>query len=493
MGVRRGRPTTINIHIIWYDYTRITDIVILSSVKKHPAHGGNVKKPDPEVAEILKRSPEQLADYFKTVAHPARVKILSTLLEGERGLGELVEGVGLSKNAVVNHLAILTESRLVERVSRGEYRLTVDGRDVITSAAMVYMESAVRERRQREMVNRAYTEGWRRATLSVKTVSKPAAYERSWFSYQGSVTGVLKSRGVDVDLVDVLAVSGYGWVTNAMRRRLCPSAPSAFHWDVWQMIYEATTDLGYVVEPFVIRDGFVLDEDRRPTPESVVNAKKQFDAVRKEVDADRPAVLWGLVIPEYGIVNGIRGEDYLVSTYRSLTGQPDDPVHYTGLTAPGGLIALRFTEPVEKDPAAVAADALRRGYRLATGDVPKVPEYAMGLEAYDVLAANLTAEPHDENSYHGYNYTIACLQESKGAVAGYLRRIDHVLEPDLSGVAEQYDKAYGLTRECHEMFPYAFRGELDRAKCERSAELLAEAKKAETEALGELGRALDRL
>lgn len=54
-----------------------------------------MKKPDPEVAELLKRSPEQLAEYFKTVAHPARVKILTMLLEGEQGLGELVEGVGL--------------------------------------------------------------------------------------------------------------------------------------------------------------------------------------------------------------------------------------------------------------------------------------------------------------------------------------------------------------------------------------------------------------
>ena len=48
-----------------------------------------MKEPDPEVAELLKRSPEQLADYFKTVTHPASVKILSMLLEGGRGLGEL--------------------------------------------------------------------------------------------------------------------------------------------------------------------------------------------------------------------------------------------------------------------------------------------------------------------------------------------------------------------------------------------------------------------
>lgn len=75
----------------------------------------------------------------------------------------------------------------------------------------------------------------------------------------------------------------------------------------------------------------------------------------------------------------------------------------------------------------------------------------------------------------------------------YLRRVDHMLEPDLSGVAEQYDKVYGLTGECHEMFPYAFKGELDKEKCERSAELLVQAKKAEAEALEGLSLALDRL
>ncbi len=43
------------------------------------------------------------------------------------------------------------------------------------------------------------------------------------------------------------------------------------------------------------------------------------------------------------------------------------------------------------------------------------------------------------------------------------------------------------------MFPYAFKGELDEAKCRKSAGLLVEAKKVEAEALERLSEALDRL
>ncbi|MBN2334849.1 winged helix-turn-helix transcriptional regulator [Candidatus Bathyarchaeota archaeon] len=452
-----------------------------------------MKDTDKETKELLKKSPTQIAEYFKAVAHTGRVTLLTALLDGEKALAELVEASGLSRNASVNHLDQLMASRLVERTERGRYVITVDGRDVITSAAMIYRESTVRERRQREARNRAYTEGWRRVREEVKIIDNPAKYEKSWFSYPGAVTGVLKSVGVDVDLTDVIAVSGYGWVTNAMRGSLCPSAPSAFHCDVWMEIYEATTDLGYRVEPFNIMDGFTWEGERKPTPESVVNARRQFDVVKKEIDAGRPAVVWGLVIPEYGIVNGYSGEDYIVSTYRSLIGQPDDPVHYTGLMAPGGLIALKFTEPVEKHPAAVAADTLRRGYRLAMGHVQKVPEYAIGLEGYDVLASNLVDERHDENSYHGFAYTVACLQESKRAASDYLRRVDMLLEPDLSGTAANYSKVHELIKECHEMFPYSFKGELEKPKCVRAAELLREAKETESAALEKLGKALDRL
>ena len=54
----------------------------------------------------------------------------------------------------------------------------------------------------------------------MKVVSNPAEYKPCWFSYQGSVQGVLNSLGVDFSLSDVIAVSGYWWLTNAMKKNL---------------------------------------------------------------------------------------------------------------------------------------------------------------------------------------------------------------------------------------------------------------------------------
>ena len=324
-----------------------------------------------------------------------------------------------------------------------------------------------------------------------KIVSKPAEYKPSWFSYQGAVQGVLNSLGVDVGLADVIAVSGYGWITNAMKKNMCPSAPSAFHGDIWMGNYKATENLGYRID-VVGSGGFDWDDKQNPTPESVVNAKKQFEAVKKEIGSDRPVVMWGVPIPEYGIVNGYRGENYIVSTFRSLLGQSDDPIHYSGLMAPGGLVFLRFAEPKELDPRKAVEDTLRRGYRLGVGYVPQLPEYVMGPGAYDVFAKNLTEEPFDDASYHGTAYTMACLMEAKGAIAEYLRKVDPLLEGDLITVSEKFGELHQVLNKCHETFPMG-PGEMLEEKCVKVAGLLDDAKNLEIGALELLGKIIGAL
>jgi hypothetical protein len=322
-----------------------------------------------------------------------------------------------------------------------------------------------------------------------KIVSKPAEYKPSWFSYQGAVQGVLNSLGVDVGLADVIAVSGYGWITNAMRKNMCPSAPSAFHGDIWMGNYKATENLGYRID-VVWSGGFDWDDNQKPTPESVINAKKQFDTVKKEIESDHPVVMWGIPIPEYGIVNGYRGEEYLVSTFRSILGQPDDPIHYLGLMAPGGLTILRFAEPKELDLKKAVDDTLRRGYRLGAGDVPQIPEYVMGSGAYDVFAKNLTEEPFDDASYHGTAYTMACLMEAKWAIAVYLRKVDPVVDSSLTDVAGRYEALHRILQQCHVEFPMG-PGEMKEEKCVKAAGLLREAKTVEVEALECLYKAIE--
>ena len=301
----------------------------------------------------------------------------------------------------------------------------------------------------------------------------------------------MNALGVDVGLVEVIAVSGYGWITNAMKKNLCPSAPSAFHGDIWMNNYRATENIGYKID-VIGSGGFEWDDKQKPTPDSVINAKKQFEVVKKEIESNRPVVMWGIPIPEYGIVNGYRGEEYIVSTLWSLVGQSDNPIHYAGLMAPGGLTILRFAESKELDPRKVVEDTLRRGYRLGIGDVPQIPEYVLGPDANNLIAKNLTEELFDDASYHGTAYTMACLMESKGAIAEYLKNVDAVVDPSLSDVADKYEALHKILQKCHEEFPIG-PGEMLQAKIVKLAGLLREAKKVELEALEGLKKALDDL
>ena len=317
-----------------------------------------------------------------------------------------------------------------------------------------------------------------------KIVSNPAQYKPCWFSYQGAVQGVLNSLGVNVSLSEVITVSGYGWLTNAMKKNLCPSVPSAHHSEIWRGNFKATENLGYRID--VIGSGlFIWDKERKPSPESEVNAKKQFDLIKKEVDADNPVVLWGIPMPEYGIVNGYEDENYVVSTYRPLINQPDTPIHYTGLMAPGGLMFIKFMEPIALDAEKVVLDTIRRGYKLGSGNVPHLGEYVVGPQAYDVLVNNLTNEKMDENSYHGTAYTFSCLTEAKKAVSEYLMQSDQFVKLDLTVVANLYSDLAEVLEKCRQEFPMG-PGEMVKEKCEKAASWLVEAKKLELDALTEL-------
>ncbi|HWP45449.1 MAG TPA: metalloregulator ArsR/SmtB family transcription factor [Blastocatellia bacterium] len=58
---------------------------------------------------------ELIAARFRVLSEPTRLKILHTLGEGERSVGELVEAIGGSQANVSKHLAILLDAGLVSR------------------------------------------------------------------------------------------------------------------------------------------------------------------------------------------------------------------------------------------------------------------------------------------------------------------------------------------------------------------------------------------
>jgi DNA-binding transcriptional ArsR family regulator len=59
------------------------------------------------------------ADFFKTLGHPARIRILELLRDGERSVGDLIPDVGLEPSHLSQQLGIMRRAGLVQNRKEG--------------------------------------------------------------------------------------------------------------------------------------------------------------------------------------------------------------------------------------------------------------------------------------------------------------------------------------------------------------------------------------
>ncbi len=57
---------------------------------------------------------EAKAELFKALAHPARVRVLELLADGEHTMGELAEQTGLEPSHLSQHVAVLRRAGIVD-------------------------------------------------------------------------------------------------------------------------------------------------------------------------------------------------------------------------------------------------------------------------------------------------------------------------------------------------------------------------------------------
>lgn len=454
------------------------------------------KTDDNSPQSILLESPNGIAKLLRLAAHPARIQIMTLLLQGEHEFSRLMQQTRLSKTALANHLNQLVDKELVEKTGRGEYNLTIDGKELLKTAAAMYESSVQRQEAKRQLLSRRYTEGLKKVKpLERKVISKKVEYQPCWISYTGAVAGCLKALGTDCDTVDVGGHSGYAFLINVAKNVTCPSGPTAFPEKTWKQIRQATEDLGWTIETLAY-EGSYPEKEGSPTPKEIEKVRKIFDKIKQEIDEkDRPVVLWGLVVPEYGIVKGYEGESYIVSTFRSLGGQPEDPILFYDLKAPGCLDALFFCDKVKRRNETADKGALRRAINFASAEVPILSNYVAGPAALDEWANVLETLPEEKQNYHGNSYVGACYCESREVCAQFLKRLakkypgkqsKHLLK-----AAECYDKSWKLMKELTQLFPFKFQGDMPFADRKRGAELLRKVKPNEEEAIQHMKNALE--
>lgn len=277
------------------------------------------------------------------------------------------------------------------------------------------------------------------------TIDCEVAFPRVWLTWVGATTACLQCLGVEADLVDVAGMSGYAFLV-CVREELSPSAPTAVE---WARLEHGVRLLGRSVQRFSSGEcPAEPDHDRREA-----HCWCAFKIARREVEANRPCVLYGAYGPEFAIVYGVKGESYLVRSFRELRGEDQPPVTYDELQNPGGTYVLAFPTPTSfEQPVAdryALANAVRMFRRESFGSPCK-----FGVDAYELWMEELQQR---RARVLGNSYNAHCYAEGRRWAFEFLRRVAerNPSRADQLGLAiEAYGTAAAACARLTELFPY---------------------------------------
>ncbi len=68
---------------------------------------------------VTPETASDLANLFEALSDQTRIRIISALIEGEIGVGDLVERIGLTKSAVSHQLRGLRDKRIIRTRKQG--------------------------------------------------------------------------------------------------------------------------------------------------------------------------------------------------------------------------------------------------------------------------------------------------------------------------------------------------------------------------------------
>ncbi|MFW9825690.1 MAG: winged helix-turn-helix domain-containing protein [Candidatus Thorarchaeota archaeon] len=444
---------------------------------------------------------EGMTEFLKSIAHPKRIQILTLLSENIISFNQLRRQTNLQKTALSNNLTTLIDTQLIERFERGNYRITQDGRDLLTALSQFYEKAQVRKIYERKRIQQYYSQQWRKKMMTEITEKKTSyipEYQPCWISYLGAVSGILKVFGKEGNIIDVGGYSGWSFLVNVAKGSTCPSGPTAHK--AYDEILTGTQALGFELAAYDDRSEYGdIPEDWKDTPPEVRDEryKKFFNKFKEEFDKKQsPVVLWGIPIPEYGIAYGYKGDSYLVSTFRQLQGIPETPIPYNKLEAPGTLHYFAFGKELEVNPKDRDKEAIKRAIRMTEGETYAHDNYIAGPDAFVEWAMVLkTGKKEEELVYHGNSYVAQCALEGRYTAELFLKGLakryeDKSQYEQLIQACNEFSKSRDLLEEFVKIFPFGFGGKFPENKRKQGTALLLKIKPHELKAIEHLKEAV---
>ena len=455
-----------------------------------------------DVQTLLLDSLSEISDVLKTVSQVKRLQILALMIDGSKKFSFLLSKTEISKTALANHLSTLVDAGLIEKIVRGNYEITKDGSDILKATVKAYKESETRKKIEREKkrleIYKFYHTMEEKYKMNEKIVKSKSEYQAANISYLGALTGVLKSLGKDLDIVDLGGRTGYGFVLNVAKGETCPSGPTAMSESCWGEIYKGSDSFGWKFNIWF--DNRSFPQKTGPlSPEDYARANDFFNRVKETIEKyGKSVVIWGIPVPEYGIVNGYTEDSYIVSTFRPLIKEEDTPIKFDALEAPGCMDLIYFTDEFDVNSAEEDRKSLERAIIIAEGKNVARNGYVAGPEAYDEWAETLSNLKLDLNAF-GNSYVIDCYWEGKGIAAEYLRRLSERFK-DLPQskllllASNEYRKVEASFKKLTELFPFLSKKHQDDLTDENrklGAQILNSSKKDEINAIQFMKEALN--
>ncbi len=420
---------------------------------------------------------EGIIDLLKATAHDTRLQILVYLSNSEKSLPYLHEHIKakfaskgkVSKTALAHHLNQLIDTGLIEKTARGMYSLTEYGSVYIKQMRTVLETYSVRNQilsepeKQKEFT---HVSDYLKASseTSENMVSVNPLYQSGWNSYISSVSGVLESLGVNDDYIQLSGHSAYCFIFKVSIGAISFLGEGILSDKAWEEIYKGTESFGWKINEW--KSERVYPHMWNLTGEDFETAKEMFYRIRFIIDEyDTPVVLWGLRVPNFGIVKGYDDDSYIVSTYYRKEALKDTPVRYDSIYAHGSFKFLYFTKSADiKSVEEEDKISILRAINMAKG-VNVTPEntilgykYISGPKAYnefaDILLNFDTTIPDIATGFHGRYY-----QDAKAVATDYLERLarKYASLPQgelLLNASKQYRVIKNIFEEFMVLFPY---------------------------------------
>jgi len=329
------------------------------------------------------------------------------------------------------------------------------------------------------------------ATEKAVTLKEEVKFIPAWLSWVGSTTTCLNYLGIECDPADVAGYSGYAF-TMGVHKGLCPSGPTAFDW--------GTLNTGINVlgrSTLAFQSGECHCAQTGKTDITKAHCKAVYDLTAREIAENRPVVLWGAYLPEFAVAYGVEDGKFLVKSFKACIGEPEPPIPYEDLEAPGGPYALAFPTPT-------GLRGKKWGDRNAIGRAVGLlhrknegPLYSCGIDAYDTWIAALQAGPDkppcEKYTPFGNAYNTQCYAEAKKFAQTFLTRLaerNPFAAKEIRKAADEYLKVTEAMDRVAKLFPFPPKDEFSSEETRKEAiSALRDAKSAESKAVKALEKA----